>query len=229
MMKKNMNESEERLTKSFQNILKLENEKLKKVIEEQGEKIKILESENQMMNKRINALEQYSRRSNVQINNVPFVQGESIEALVCEMGNKIGVPIDYNNDIQAAHRIPTQGTVKPIIVKFTNRKIRNRFIVEAKKKKLQCDQLEVTKNLLFSAGAKSKIFVNDHLTPANSKIFFEARKIVREKKAKSVWTREGKIFIKRDENAAPVEVGVMEDLKTFLVSYSTAVATNVTR
>jgi hypothetical protein len=219
-MKTAMNELEQRLAKKFKTLLETENEKLKTLVVEQGKRIKKLEADNDMLNKRMNAYEQYSRRSNVQINNIPSVQGESIEAIVCEMGQKVGVPIVFNTDVQAAHRVPTKGTVEPIIVKFTNRQVRNKFIIEARKAKLQCNQLESTKNLLFSAGSQSKIFVSDHLTPANAKIFYEARKIVKEKKAKSTWTRDGKIFIKKTDQSEAVEIGLMSDLKTFLVSYS---------
>ncbi|KAI5730733.1 hypothetical protein M8J76_016834 [Diaphorina citri] len=106
--------------------------------------------------------------------------------------------------------------IKPIIVKFTNRNLRNSFLVKAKTSKLKCNQLECTKDLLFSSN--SKIFVNDHLTPANKKLFFETRKCVKEKKAKSAWTRDGKIFLRRDEMSAPIRISDNQDLQTFLSS-----------
>ncbi|KAI5754242.1 hypothetical protein M8J77_007044 [Diaphorina citri] len=218
IMKEEMRGLEERMMKTFKALLIAENSKMKELITEQNVKIKKLEEDNRDLAKRLSEMEQYSRRSNIQINNVPIVANESLEKLVCEMGQKIGVPINFKTDIQAAHRIPTASSaaIKPIIVKFTNRNLRNSFLVKAKASKLKCNQLECTKDLLFSSN--SKIFVNDHLTPANKKLFFETRKCVKEKKAKSAWTRDGKIFLRRDEMSAPTRISDNQDLQTFLSS-----------
>ncbi|KAI5704746.1 hypothetical protein M8J76_005840 [Diaphorina citri] len=134
IMKEEMKGLEERMMKTFKALLIAENSKMKELITEQNVKIKKLEEDNRDLAKRLSEMEQYSRRSNIQINNVPMVANESLEKLVCEMGQKIGVPINFKTDIQAAHRIPTASTaaIKPIIVKFTNRNLRNSFLVKAK-------------------------------------------------------------------------------------------------
>uniref|UniRef100_A0A8D9B0F7 FP protein C-terminal domain-containing protein n=1 Tax=Cacopsylla melanoneura TaxID=428564 RepID=A0A8D9B0F7_9HEMI len=187
-------------------------------------KIKKLEDENRTLKWKMNEMEQYSRRSNVQINNIPPVANEDIGKILCEMGKKIGVNLDYNVDIQAAHRVPSQReNSKPIIVKFTNRTKRDEFLVAAKKSKLDCSQMDATKELLFSAN--SKIFVNEHLSPDNKKLFYEARKCVREKKIKSARTKNGKILVQRDDNSQPMVIRDMLDLTPFLVSFSQAART----
>lgn len=217
---------ESRLTKSFENIVKTENEAYKKVIQEQDMKIKKLEDENLKLNKRMNDFEQYSRRSNLQINNIPMGPDESVQNIICEMGLKIGVTIDYKTDIQAAHRVPTSsGLIQPIVVKFSNRQMRNDFLIKAKKTKLNCKNLESVKNLLFSA--ENKIYVNDHLSPTNKKLFYEARKCVKEEKAKATWTYDGKVYIRRDELSSPILIATMEDLAPFRVSYSSATAADL--
>lgn len=226
MIREEMNTSEGRLLEKMKSTMKLimtkEIEKLNVVIGKQNERIKILEETNDELNTRVNELEQYSRRSNIKITNVPEMKDENLEKMICEVGEKIGIELNFKQDIQAIHRVPTASTKspKPIVVKFSNRMMRNNFIKEAKKKKLSCSQLASTKDLLFSAN--KQIFFNDHLIPANSKIFYEARKCVKEKNAKSAWTKDGKIYLKRDEMSAPVQITTMKTLETFRKSYSSA-------
>lgn len=221
-MKEEIVALEGRMTAMFQSCLKEENEKMKSMLKKQEEIIMKQGEENRELKIRVNDLEQYSRRSNVQINNIPLASEENVETILCEMGQAIGVPINFGVDIQAAHRVPTQGSsAKPIIVKFTNRQLRNRFIVEAKKVKPTCAQLDSTKNLLFAS--TTKIYVNDHLSPDNKKVLFEARNCVRNKRAKSAWSKDGKIYIKRNESTAPVTIRDIQDLKTFQASFISTV------
>lgn len=210
---------EERIMKKLQVIIKEEYEKINKTVEEQNIIIEQLKLENQDMKKRMNTMEQYSRRSNVQINNIPVTPNENVETLVCEIGEKIGVPIKYDVDIQAAHRVPSKSeTNKPIIVKFSNRGKRDAFIIAARTAKLKCGQLEANQDLLFSS--ENKIYVNDHLTLQNMILFSDARKAVKEKKLKSAWTRSGNIYVRRDASSQPMQIFDKEDLRPFLVPYS---------
>lgn len=224
ILKDEMSGLEDRMMKMFKEILAKESEKMHNVIGKQNSIIEKLQEENKALNHRVNNLEQYSRRSNIQITNIPMVADENIEKIVCEIGQKVGVDINFRSDIQAAHRVPTssQKSTQPIIVKFSNRQLRNEYIKKAKQAKLKCNQLDCTASLLFSGN--NKIFFNDHLTPENSKLFFEVRKMVKENKIESAWTRDGKIFVRRVAGSPPFQIGDMHDLQPFLVPYSTAAA-----
>ncbi len=46
-----------------------------------------------------------------------------------------------------------------------------------------------------------KIFINENLTPKQGVTFFMARKLVKEKKLVATWTRDGKVYVKKDENS----------------------------
>uniref|UniRef100_A0A8D9BUR7 FP protein C-terminal domain-containing protein n=1 Tax=Cacopsylla melanoneura TaxID=428564 RepID=A0A8D9BUR7_9HEMI len=210
---------EERLTSAFQTYLSAENAKMQAMLEKQEEVITRQSEETRQLKIRVNELEQYSRRSNIQINNIPVVPDEKVETIVCEMAVAIGVPINFGVDIQAAHRVPTRGkSAQPIVVKFSNRQLRNKFIAEAKKHKLSCKDLNYTKQL-----PNEKIYVNDHLSSDNKKLLYEARKCVKVKSAKSAWSSGGKIYIKRNDTSAPVLIRDLIDLKTFQSSFSSTV------
>lgn len=215
IMKEENVASEDRILKKVGEMLKEEHDKFMKIIETQKQDMEKLQLENQALQRRMNDMEQYSRRNNIQINNIPLLTNENIPNLLCEIGNKIGVTIDYNSDIQAAHRVPSRTeNNKPIIVKFSNRQKRTAFIVAAKKYKLKNADLEATKDLLFSSN--NKIYFNDHLTLESKKIFNEARKAVKDKKLSAAWTMNGIIYVKRDVNAQRQEIGDLAALKPFL-------------
>ncbi|KAL1448500.1 hypothetical protein WDU94_005605 [Cyamophila willieti] len=157
------------------------------------------------------------RRSNVQINNVPEHPDEKMEDIICKMGEKVGVKINFAVDVQAAHRIPSAKSPRPIIVKFSNRQMKKNFIMQTRKAKLKCDFLNL------ATPSMNPIYINDHLTKTRSNIMFEARSLVRKKTVKSAWTVEGTIFIKRDDMSPPVRISSMNDLKVFQDSYASRI------
>lgn len=202
-----MRQLEERLTKSIQSVIaatmKEEMKQLRSELEQSKQEVMKLKSDNVVLGNQVNDLHQYIRRENILITNYPEQANESIETIVCQLGDKIGVPLNFKTDVQAAHRNPSKSAVKPIIVRFTNRQVRNAFIKAAKSKKMKLNN--------------SPIYVNDHLTPANSKLFYEARMLVRAKKIKAAWTYAGNIYVKKAENSLGVRVQHLDDLKPFQV------------
>ena len=82
---------------------------------------------------------------------------------------------------QETDNVLSSSSPPPIIVRFCNKKIRN--VILSRKRRLR----------------ESGFFINEHLTPANSKLFFEARREVANHKLHSTWTRGGKIFAKETE------------------------------
>lgn len=215
MMETENRASETRMLEKFTDMVSVMNENLLKKIAEQDTKIKSLEEENRRLAWRVNDMEQYDRRANVQINNVPQNGNEDIGKMLCEMGTKIGVPIDFKLDVQAAHRIPSMNpNSKPIVVRFTNRMKRDAFLVAARNKKLTASDLpSVRQPGVF---VNTKIYVNDHLSPDNRKLFYEAKKAVREKKLKTVRFRNGKVCVQRDDMSQLQPIHDLEELKPFL-------------
>jgi len=50
------------------------------------------------------------------------------------------------------------------------------------------------------------VFIGEHLTRVASKLFFEARKMMQEKRVLGCWTASGNIFVKRTEMEKPILV-----------------------
>ena len=148
---KQVSKLQKRLKKSDQKIeeLKTENEKLKQVLN-----INILEIDN---------LQQYSRRENIKIHDIPEPKDKKDdgEKVVVELAEKLGVTLE-SYDIQRAHRLgkirSPRAKSRPIIAKFVKYKHRN-DILFSKSKLKECND-EKFKNA----------FITEDLTPLRSKL-----------------------------------------------------------
>lgn len=132
-----------------------------------------------------NDLEQYSRRNNIDVHEVQKEENEDLMDVLRELAAKLELPELTLRDIETAHRVSTRdGRVPPILVRFRERKLRG-----------QWTQKNATlKNI--------KIFINENLTKRIRSLFWSARSMEREKEYKFVWMRNGKILVRRREEAA---------------------------
>ena len=109
--------------------------------------------------------------------------------------NKMSVSVEPR-DISVAHRLKASKNdrFRPVIVRFTSRKIRDEVLHS--KKKLYTPR----------GGGEEKgrsiddIYISEHLTKSASNLFFEARKLLREKSISAAWTRNGFVNIKFTRN-----------------------------
>lgn len=162
-------------------------------------KVKLLESS-------MDDLEQYTRNKNVQIDGIPPKQDENLRDIVMNIGNKIQVDIK-REDIDAIHRIPTRSTKtpEPIVVQFLTRQMRESVVQKAREVKVH------TKDLGFNEESK-QIYVNEHLTRKKKHILFEARRLKYEKNYKYLWTKSGKIFIRKEDRSPIINLNSIDDL-----------------
>jgi hypothetical protein len=114
----------------------------------------------------------------------------ALDSAIIELCNqKLGVSID-RIDISVAHRLraSAQDRCRPVIVRFTSRRARD-AVFRAKKE-------------LKSLPRGNAIFISEHLTRSASTLFFEARKLLREKKIAATWTSSGLVNIKMTTEAS---------------------------
>lgn len=222
---------EETLTRKFGKlfedvkILQRQNDSLKKVTTD-------LKVENDKLCKRIDELETHSRCENLVIRGLPETSyaerasggatggapttantvsvAESnlaVEnAIISLCRDRLGVMVSPT-DISAAHRLQkgTKDTTRPILIRFTNRKAR--------------DSVYFAKKALRNDTSGDKIYISEHLTKDAGDIFYEARKMVREKKLFATWSSRGVIFVKRSSQNEERPSAVKN--KEELVSYTT--------
>jgi hypothetical protein len=97
-------------------------------------------------------------------------------------------------DISVAHRLRAgkKDQVRPVIVRFTNRRVRDDVY---RARKLLKDNQE-------------HIYINEHLTKSTANLLYESRQLIRDKKLHSAWTQHGQVYAKftSDSTVRPTQI-----------------------
>ena len=139
-------------------------------------------------------LEQYSRRTNIIISNVPLNNSVTLETQVCNILNEYVSPPIEPADIDRTHRIyqkanrKTSDTPPDIIVKFLSYRSKARILTQGPMEQLRADNQD--------REDKDKIFVSEDLTNTRKGLFFSTRQMKRKRLIKDTFTRDGKIVVK---------------------------------
>ena len=138
----------------------------------------------------ISNIDQYSRRSNVEICNVPEkIAQNNLEEYVIKFLDSIGIKIQ-SYDLVAVHRVGTfrQGKIRNVIVRFLNRKDAYRCLRVSKKIKRT------------NTPEYKRFFIIENLCPTNKKIFNFLYKLKKMDKINNVWSYNGSVFYQMNED-----------------------------
>lgn len=159
---------------------------------------------------RVNDLEQYSKLNNLIVHNLPESPKENIIDVVKHIGDKIGVPI-RPDDVDMAHRLKSNNLdnkhPRTIVVRFISRLTKDKFLTSFKQNK------NMSTGTLQFTGPDQKIFISEHLSQFNSKLYKDSRDILRQKGFKYVWTKNCRIFARKDDTARIKLIQCQEDIQ----------------
>ena len=152
-------------------------------------------------------LEPYSRKNSLEIHGIPQDAYPSTEAAVIKVAEALNITVEPEN-IEISHKL-NHG--RAIIVKFCSHKVKSKLYKERTKLK------DVKISDLFpsypsSGQQRQRIFINENLTAYRRRIVKEANKRRQEGTLFSVWTLDGKIYIKTSPDGSPVRIFSEEDL-----------------
>ncbi|KAK9729432.1 hypothetical protein QE152_g15953 [Popillia japonica] len=149
---------------------------LQKIINSTSQKVTELEKENLSLKRKIDELEQHSRKSNLRINGIDEVRGEDLNKTVLSvLRDKMQIDVK-NEDISLCHRIGKQENQKrPIILKLASLRLRQQILA----------------NRRFLR--KTTIFISEDLTTERYKLLKICRSTFG---GKSVWVSNGTIRVK---------------------------------
>ncbi|XP_044749735.1 uncharacterized protein LOC123310334 [Coccinella septempunctata] len=162
------------------------------------------------LQERMEVLEQQSRVNNLEICGVPEKANENVSHIISRVAEVIGCPIN-SSDVDSFYRVPTFdiSRPKPIVVKFTSKQKRDDFLGASKTKRRQ--SLQPNKGLKIE-NISDNLYINEHLTPKNKKLLKKTKEVTRSKNYKFAWTRNGFIFVRKDDRSRVVRVSSEEDL-----------------
>ena len=202
-----MNNSQQFLSCQYDDM-KAECERLNKVNQQQEEEIQKLKSQSLELEDRgtkeeekVDAIEQYGRRQNLEIAGIPVKPGENTNEIVTEVAKLANVDITADQ-ISTSHRLPPKrsgNTIgnKPtpppsIIVRFINRDVRNK--IYSNRQLLR--KIDVTK---FSVDGTNNIYLNENLTRIRKQLFWKSKQRAKDAGFKFYWTVNGNIYVKKDD------------------------------
>ena len=210
--------------KSVTDDLKQENTQLNQQLTAQLVRIDDLESYSRIDNLIIKGLPEqgFSERATPAFTDSCSVRSseshESVESTFIKFcQDTLNVTVS-RSDISSAHRMrPGQkDTVRPIIVRFANRRTRDK--IYRARKMLKRDRPTASDQTQPIQRTSQPVYISEHLTKAASDLFFEARQLVREKRFFSTWTQNGQVHVRisSDASTKPKVVKCHEDIKLCL-------------
>lgn len=154
-------------------------------------------------------------QDNLEIVGLQCKINENCEELALSVAQKIE-PSITPNDIVEAYRIGSlknkDGSIKklrPLLVKFRSRKVRN--AVYRNKKKLK-EVESMKENRGNPEGEFQKVFINENLCRDSKSLFRMANDLKKEKKYKFIWSSFGSIYMRKTENDEVICIKSKDDL-----------------
>lgn len=168
--------------------------------------------------KDLDDLGQYLRRDCVEIVGAQAKTPQECDKIVIAMANDMGLKLEPT-DISTSHPLPKpRGKDDKFIVKFSRRSTKDKFCASRKKVTGRKPQdLPSVKNVIST---DKKLYISESLTPLRKKLFGETNDTRKQIKWKYIWTNNGKIYIKKDDNSNTIIIDSHNDLIKFQERYN---------
>lgn len=175
---------------------------LNKNVTANEEKCKELEKSVATLNDQVNKLEQKQLSNCAIINGIDKSNNENLLNIVGKICEFLNADIDTAH-ILNAYRTGASGTV---VVEFSHRIHRDKFLSSRKSKKLFNKNIGNTSN--------NQIFINEKLTSGNIDIFKEACKL-RGVDFRYVWVKHGAIYVKKSDKHQTRKLSTLQEAEKF--------------
>ena len=148
---------------------------------------------------KLNGIDQYSRRQNLELHGVPQTSNENVVDIVVKIGKVLGVDTNQN-DISTAHRLPQKPNSNQrgepeepppppdYIARFIKQDLRN-FIY---RKRAAAKDI-ASKDFLVAS--MQRLYINENLTQSGKRLQWQTKQAARTKDNSYIWTQNGKIFV----------------------------------
>ncbi|CAG9790372.1 unnamed protein product [Diatraea saccharalis] len=149
-------------------------------------------------------LERLSRKTSIQIRNVPNQKAETKEALfgmISRLANSLDIKLQVT-DLRDIHRMPMKPgqASSTVVAEFSSTLHKSKFIIAAKSHKVTAIKYK-TEQLnsahLGIEGPKSEIYISEHLTAQSSRLFFLARELRKSMGYDYCWTANGLVYLRK--------------------------------
>ena len=196
--------------------LKIDHIRFKATNEEQSEELMALREKTADLNKKttdeavkLDGVDQYSRRQNLEFQGIPVTETENVIEIVSKVCKLVGVEVN-ENDISIAHRLPPKrfskvGDSPAIIARFINRNLRNKIY----SKRIIARRLETS---CFPISGMTKLFINENLTQERKRLLWLTKQSAKSANYLFIWTMNGKIYVRKNSDSPAIMIQSENDL-----------------
>lgn len=179
--------------------------KIKKENDIRDKEIKSLKDENRFLHNELKkikedvaGLNQQTKEKSIEIHGIEEEREEKLESVVNDLAQKLKLPTNYDTIYRTKNQ--NKNKIAPIVVKFTTKESTTQWLKQRK------TGVTIKNN---------NIYINENLTPENRQLFYNARKNSKETGYRFCWVKNGKIFIRKDENSVTIHIKDMSELQKY--------------
>ena len=182
-----------------------ENQTLRTELDQTRKKLKDEQDDTSRMWVELDELEQYSRKSSLEIYGIPESAYVSTDEAVLKLARALDVEI-ASTDIDISRKIKRKGKTC-IIAKFISHKTKtNVYKKRTKLKNIGLKDIFPSFSNTTSAAESSPIFINESLTAYRQGLVARAAKMRQDSAIHSFWTIDGKVFVKTSPEGSPTRI-----------------------
>lgn len=142
---------------------------------------------------KIDDIEQKSLEKMIEISGIPTSKDEDCAKIAEEIGNKLNVKIQ----VEKAIRIPIKNNqFSKILVWLRDKDMKSNLVTKCKK-----NRSFFANQINENWSSTVRIYINEHLTKVRRHLLYKTKEAAREKHYKYVWTNEGDILIRKDDQS----------------------------
>lgn len=165
------------------------------------------------MQARMDFFDQRLRVNNIEISNLPEKTGEDAREVVKTLIRAVGYKDIQDSDIQATHRVPKfNKTGSNIVVHLTSRWTRSK-ILQAVKNFKRTAKRNLSSKDVDNDLPQVPVYISEHLCPAYKLLLMKTKTFAQNKGYKYTWVQEGRILVKKSDQARQTyQIKTEEDL-----------------
>ena len=156
----------------------------------------------------LDELEQYDRKQNLEFHGVPFKDNEAVTQIILDLVNKLGVDLKEKG-ISIPHRLFQRQ--RPSRTRNCET-MKHLFRSRQKRNEVYANRLKAKDISEFPIDNMENLYVNKNLTQRRKRLFWLTKQKVEDLDNKFIWTSNGQICQRKNENSEKVLVRIERDL-----------------
>ena len=146
---------------------------------------------------KLDEIEQYERRQNLELAGVPFKENEDVTQVVLDLASKLHVDLE-EDDISIAHRLPLKRH-------SGNRKLNRhpaiivRCISRCKRNELYDNRNKARTIENFPVDDMENLYINENVTQRRQRLFWLAKQKAKKFNYRYIWSNNGHIYVRKEK------------------------------